>query len=183
VTRLVAYVTTFPHPISEPDLCPPVYHLPSPSPNLFISLFRFLHLTYHAIRCWRRRDLQKSVSLATEPQLSHLTPLSDPDLIRHGKAHQGQRQGGPEVDFVSPEHQQPHQQQRQHRAVPPKERNPPEAHKHHNEPKDHMKTADYSREAEIIVKEERQAKSNVPQYKGLERYRILEKMGESVTTS
>jgi len=86
------------------------------------------------------------------------------------------------VDFVSPEHQQPYQQ-RQHRAVPPKERNPPEVHKHHNEPKDHTKTADYSREAEIIVKEERQAKNNMPQYKGLERYRILEKMGESVLTS
>jgi len=30
----------------------------------------------------------------------------------------------------------------------------------------------------MIVQEERQAKSNMPQYKGLERYRILEKMGE-----
>jgi len=86
------------------------------------------------------------------------------------------------VDFVSPEHQQPYQQ-RQHRAVPPKEKNSPEVHKHHNEPKEHTKTADYSREAEIIVKEERQAKNNIPQYKGLERYRILEKMGESVLTS
>lgn len=32
----------------------------------------------------------------------------------------------------------------------------------------------------MIVQEERQAKNNMPQYKGLERYRILEKMGESV---
>lgn len=35
----------------------------------------------------------------------------------------------------------------------------------------------------MIVKEERQAKNNIPQYKGLERYRILEKMGESVALS
>ena len=112
--------------------------------------------------------------------MSYLTPLSDSDLIRHGKAHQGQRQDGADVDLVPPEHQQPYQQQRQHRAAPPKERDIPEAPKHHNEPKDHKKTADYSREAEIIVQEERQAKSNVPQYKGLERYRILEKMGELV---
>lgn len=87
------------------------------------------------------------------------------------------------MDFDPPEHQQPHQQQRQHRAVPPKERDPPEAHRHHHEPKDHKKAADYSREAEMIVQEERQAKSNVPQYKGLERYRLLEKMGESVALS
>jgi len=30
----------------------------------------------------------------------------------------------------------------------------------------------------MIVEEERQAKTNMPQYKGLERYRILEKMGD-----
>jgi hypothetical protein len=89
----------------------------------------------------------------------------------------------PDVGFVSPEYQQPYQQQRQNRAVPPKERDPPEAPRRHHEPKDQKKTADYSREAEMIVQEERQAKNNTPQYKGLERYRILEKMGESVAPS
>jgi len=98
------------------------------------------------------------------------------NLIRHGKAHQGQKQDETDVDFISPEHQQ----QRQHRAVPPKEHVPPEAHRHHHEPKEHKKPADYAHEAEMIVQEERQAMNNIPQYKGLERYRILEKMGESV---
>ena len=127
----------------------------------------------------------KSMSFP-EPRYPHLTPPSDEDLIRHGKAHQGQRQDGPDAEFVAPEHQQPYQQQRQHRAFPPKEWDVPEAPKHrdepkhHNEPKDLKKAVDYSREAEMIVQEERQAKNNMPQYKGLERYRILEKMGELV---
>ena len=106
-------------------------------------------------------------SIHAETRLSHLT-LPDTDLIRHGKAHQGQKQD------------ESHQQQQHHHAVPPKERDYPDPHKTHHEPKDHKKTADYSREAEMIVQEERKAKNNMPQYKGLERYRILEKMGESV---
>lgn len=34
--------------------------------------------------------------------------------------------------------------------------------------------------AEIIVNEEREAKSKMPSHKGLEDYKLLEKMGESV---
>lgn len=99
-------------------------------------------------------------------------------LIRHGKAHQGQRQDKPDADLAPPEHHQPHQQQRQHRVAPQKERDHPDQYKPHREPKEQKKTADYAHEAEMIVQEERQAKNNVPQYKGLERYRILEKMGD-----
>ena len=131
-------------------------------------------ILHHAIWRRRRRDLQKSVfPLAPNRGYRNLTPLPDPGLIRHGKAHQGQKQDKPDVDFAPPEHQQPHQQQRQHRTAPPKERD------HH----EHKKAVDYSLEAEMIVKEERQARDNIPQYKGLERYRILEKMGESVALS
>ena len=36
----------------------------------------------------------------------------------------------------------------------------------------------YSKEVEQIVAEERDAKSKLPRYKGLERFELLEKMGE-----
>ncbi|KAG9014943.1 hypothetical protein FRB94_007015 [Tulasnella sp. JGI-2019a] len=36
----------------------------------------------------------------------------------------------------------------------------------------------YAREAELIVKEEREAKGKMPVYKGLERFKIVEKMGD-----
>lgn len=38
----------------------------------------------------------------------------------------------------------------------------------------------YSKEVEQIVAEERDAKSKLPRYKGLERFELLEKMGECV---
>lgn len=38
----------------------------------------------------------------------------------------------------------------------------------------------YAKEAEMIVKEEREAKGKLPVYQGLERFKLLEKMGESV---
>lgn len=39
----------------------------------------------------------------------------------------------------------------------------------------------YAKEAEMIVKEEREAKNKLPVYKGLERFKLVEKMGESVS--
>ncbi|TFY72111.1 hypothetical protein EVG20_g887 [Dentipellis fragilis] len=36
----------------------------------------------------------------------------------------------------------------------------------------------YAREAEMIVQEEREAKSKMPTYKGLERYKLIDKMGD-----
>ncbi len=36
----------------------------------------------------------------------------------------------------------------------------------------------YTREVEKIVKEERAAKEKMPTYKGLERFKLIEKMGE-----
>jgi len=174
VTRLVAYVTAF-SPINQSDLCPSRQSFPLlPSHSLHLSFFAFPIPPIMPSGVGVVETFKSLPFSGTELRFSYLTPLSDPDLIRHGKAHQGQRQDGMEVDFVSPE------QQRQHRTVLPKERDALDGHRHHHEPKDHKKTSDYSREAEMIVQEERQAKNNVPQYKGLERYRILEKMGESV---
>ena len=182
MTRFVDYVTTSPLPINQADLSHSRLSFPLlPSRPPYFSFLRLPIFLHHAI--WRRRcrDLQKSV-FPLNPSLRYhnLTPQPNPGLIRHGKAHPGQKQDKPDADFAPLEHQQPHQQQRQHRAAPPKERDHPDP---HHEPKEHKKAADYSREAEMIVKEERQAKNNIPQYKGLERYRILEKMGESVALS
>lgn len=39
----------------------------------------------------------------------------------------------------------------------------------------------YTREVEKIVQEERAAKEKMPTYKGLERFRLVEKMGEYVS--
>lgn len=36
----------------------------------------------------------------------------------------------------------------------------------------------FSKEAELIVHEEREAKSKLPNYKGLEQFKLVEKMGE-----
>ena len=43
-----------------------------------------------------------------------------------------------------------------------------------------MVSPNYRREAELIVQEENEAKSKMPTYKGLEKYKLLEKMGECV---
>jgi serine/threonine-protein kinase RCK2 len=40
------------------------------------------------------------------------------------------------------------------------------------------KSTDYSREVEAIVQEEREAKNKMPTYKGLENFKLLDKMGE-----
>ena len=44
-------------------------------------------------------------------------------------------------------------------------------------------TPKYKQEVEQIVQEEREAKSKMPSYKGLENYKLLEKMGEYVVST
>jgi hypothetical protein len=91
------------------------------------------------------------------------------DLIRHGKAH---KQSDAESELSAPPQSTQHRTQPRERDLlepqpPPKEapKSPP---------------ATYQREAEIIVKEERQARNKMPVYKGLERFKLLDKMGEYV---
>lgn len=43
---------------------------------------------------------------------------------------------------------------------------------------DPMPSPGYRKEAELIVQEEKEAKSRMPNYKGLENFRLIEKMGE-----
>ena len=38
----------------------------------------------------------------------------------------------------------------------------------------------YRKEAELLVKEENEAKNKMPSYKGLENFKLIEKMGECV---
>jgi hypothetical protein len=87
-----------------------------------------------------------------------LTPFID--LIRHGKAHHTPQQQ------TQPQQAQP--------ATSQKTVQPPE-------PKQEPKQEPAPREAaELIVNEERQEKSKMPVYKGLEKFKLLDKMGECV---
>lgn len=109
-----------------------------------------------------------SLSLSCLP----LTCLQD--LIRHGKNHHSARQPDNPVYYNQPpaQQQQPQpqpQHQTKHTREP--EKQPQQQQKAQQDPKikDHV---------EQIVQEEREAKGKLPTYKGLENYRLLEKMGE-----
>lgn len=96
------------------------------------------------------------------------------DLIRHGKHHH---------------QQQPQQQQQQQHGSPKPDIDTPVAaapssHGHPAPPTPPTPQADIllSREAaEQIVRQEREAQSQMPSYQGLERFRLEEKMGEYVS--
>lgn len=94
------------------------------------------------------------------------------DLIRHGKAHQSPKQADGNSDSslssTAPTIPRSHKEQRE--PKPAKQQEPPKS-----------PPASYQKEAEIIVQEERQAKSKMPVYKGLERFKLLDKMGEYVS--
>jgi serine/threonine-protein kinase RCK2 len=102
------------------------------------------------------------------------------DLIRHGKhAQQPHRDQQPDqhvqrhtrdrgIDQQKARHQQDfhkHQQQRGAHAA--------------SAPTTKAKTSQYTREAEMIVQEEISEQGKMPIFKGLENYKLLEKMGES----
>ncbi|KAF5369885.1 hypothetical protein D9758_001215 [Tetrapyrgos nigripes] len=81
------------------------------------------------------------------------------NLIRHGKHHQPNQPNQPRDDLTVPVD---HSRQQREEA-----------------PKQTQKKPEEAREvAEQIVKEEREAKSQMPIYKGLENFKLLEKMGD-----
>jgi serine/threonine-protein kinase RCK2 len=47
-----------------------------------------------------------------------------------------------------------------------------------NVPVPQLPSPDYRKEAEMIVQEERETKNKMPTYKGLENFKLLDKMGE-----
>lgn len=90
------------------------------------------------------------------------------DLIRHGKQHH-ERSQQPDV-----RQQREKELRAQDQALQPLPQNK-------SFPKDPVPSPNYRREAEMIVQEENEAKSKLPKYKGLEGYKLVEKMGEYVT--
>jgi serine/threonine-protein kinase RCK2 len=108
------------------------------------------------------------------------------DLIRHGKNHIHVRQGqddfpisqqpaAPTTDVRS----QPERRQQQ-QAEPQSQSQPKQQQGHKAQPATAKQSQHITREVEKIVREEREAMDKMPVYKGLERYRLIEKKGECV---
>ncbi len=88
------------------------------------------------------------------------------DLIRHGKHHHHHQARNDETP--APVQRTPAQHEQQNKA----------AEKRHIE-KENPEVA-HREAAQIIVQEEREARAQMPTYKGLENFQLIEKMGESV---
>ena len=105
------------------------------------------------------------------------SPLSD--LIRHGKNHIHARQddtlssSAPPADTHA-NHQRAHPERQQANVQQPQQQQQPAK----TQPVAIKQSHQYSREVEKIVQEERAAKDKMPTYKGLERFRLVQKMGE-----
>ncbi|GJE84723.1 Pkinase-domain-containing protein [Phanerochaete sordida] len=103
------------------------------------------------------------------------------NLIRHGKNHTTrQHNDAGQYDYPPPQQQQ--QQQQQH--LPASQQQPQRQAR--DQPRDAQQqqqtqkaaSPKYKEEVEKIVQEEREAKSKMPVYKGLENFKLLEKMGD-----
>lgn len=109
------------------------------------------------------------------PRLS----LRVPDLIRHGKNHSAKQHNDVgQYEYAAAQQQPPnepqHAQQRQAREQPKVQ----QQHQTHK-----AASPKYREEVEQIVKEEREVKSKMPLYKGLENFKLIEKMGEYVAST
>ena len=94
------------------------------------------------------------------------------DLIRHGKQHDNAAHRNKEK-----EKEQLRAQQAQQAAIKNAQQHADKAAKETKEP---IPSPNYRREAELIVQEENEEKKKMPAYKGLEKFKLLEKMGEYV---
>lgn len=120
---------------------------------------------------------------AVGPCLTCSRPLSRilllPDFIRHGKnATAKQRNGNEDQQLAQQQHEAQLQEQQQRRQARDQNRD----HPRDGQQQQTHRTQDvkYRLELEQIVQEEREAKDKMPTYKGLENYRLLDKMGECV---
>ncbi|PSR73564.1 hypothetical protein PHLCEN_2v10483 [Hermanssonia centrifuga] len=102
------------------------------------------------------------------------------NLIRHGKNHNA-RQHNDDAQSGQPQHQQPlppppppPQQQRQPREQTREQPRDPSQQQQTQK----TQSQKYKEELEQIVQEEREAKSKMPTYKGLENFRLIDKMGD-----
>lgn len=106
-----------------------------------------------------------------------------PDLIRHGKNHNARQQNDPgQYEYAPPQQQQQPQYQPQHhqqQAQHAQQSQPREVREQQQQAQTQKVTSPkYKEEVEQIVQEEREAKNKMPVYKGLENYKLLDKMGE-----
>ena len=110
---------------------------------------------------------------------SLLTPPRPSDLIRHGKNHHSSRQQDDAAyqPAYTQSHAQQQQQQQQQRAAEQQTRQQREAQQQQQQ-QTQKSSPKYKEHVEQIVQEEREAKGKMPVYKGLENYKLLEKMGE-----
>jgi hypothetical protein len=107
------------------------------------------------------------------------------DLIRHGKNHIHARQddalsssSAPPVDTHT-HHQRAHPERRQQVTVQqPQQPQQQQQQPAKAQPVASKQSHQYTREVEKIVQEERAAKEKMPTYKGLERFKLIQKMGE-----
>jgi len=136
----------------------------------------YLNLNHHALS-WRSRRVQKYGSFSSICSLFQFTISLD--LIRHGKHH---REDPPDVSASRRQNQQQYQQPQQPQQQQPQPQQHQQAqqaqHSHKQANPEPQVTAAPRDVAEQIVKEEREAQEKMPTYKGLENFRLLEKMGE-----
>lgn len=106
------------------------------------------------------------------------------DLIRHGKHHNHapRTNVAKSHDDHNAQPAQAHSraQRQQGQAQAQAVQANPVAHANNQQPSQPMKSPPPREIAQSLVNEEREAKTKMPTYKGLENFKLLEKMGESV---
>jgi serine/threonine-protein kinase RCK2 len=101
------------------------------------------------------------------------------DLIRHGKNHIHVRQDDfPSQQPAAPTTDVRSQPERRQQAEPQPQSQPKQQQAQKQQPATAKQSQHITREVEKIVREEREAMDKMPAYKGLERYKLIEKKGE-----
>ena len=114
--------------------------------------------------------------------LSLISPILD--LIRHGKNHIHVRQDDasnshqPAAPPAAPTTDARSQPERRQQAEPQPQSQPKQQQAYKAQPATTKQSQQITREVEKIVREEREAMEKMPAYKGLERYKLIEKKGE-----
>lgn len=122
-------------------------------------------------------DAFKSIRSLFSPASKPVTKQPATDLIRHGRQHNDSK--APQAPFQaspSPATAQPardadrdrSRQEKKQAVAPVEERAQP------------MRAQSYRPEAEAIVQEENENKAKLPVYRGMEQFKLIEKMGECV---
>ncbi|KAI0366355.1 Pkinase-domain-containing protein [Pilatotrama ljubarskyi] len=102
------------------------------------------------------------------------------NLIRHGKNHHSTRQQQDDAAYQHAYAQQQAQQQQQQaqQRAEQQSRQHREAQQAQQQQTQKQASPKYKEQVEQIVQEEREAKGKMPVYKGLENYKLVEKMGD-----